>query len=415
MRKCFFLTTLMLLFLSCSGEDEDVLRPEPLPDVDGITVLAYMMANNSLDYEIMNNIRDMYFGLAEMDERVTLLVYWDGITPIGENEKTHLIFKYETDGKGGINGAKALDESANTMEILDRAEIVKEYPSQLSVDKEVLFSVLSDMLALSPTERVGLIAASHASAWLNTISTSGRSFGQDGIGTSTTLLISEFVEAVERTGKTFDFMLFDACYMASLEVCYEFRHIADYQIASVMQVPGYGFPYHMFMKHLYEGTRDGYKRVCEEFVKFHESRVGMMRSWGTVALVDSEGLEPLTEELRKEIVNHKDILSDFNVNDVQEYGRNQSKYLLSDVEHFVKVLNGGEVPEGFKNCLDNAVLYKNCVEKATYTYDNVDADNFCGLGMYIPTAARPKWNAWFKTMEWFTVSGWDEVDFSWDF
>jgi hypothetical protein len=37
------------------------------------------------------------------------------------------------------------------------------------------------------------------------------------------------------------------------------------------------------------------------------------------------------------------------------------------------------------------------------------------LGIYIPVSARPKWNTYFKTLDWFTASGWNEVTFSWEF
>jgi len=37
------------------------------------------------------------------------------------------------------------------------------------------------------------------------------------------------------------------------------------------------------------------------------------------------------------------------------------------------------------------------------------------LGIYVPVEARPKWNTYFKTLDWYTAAGWSEVDFSWDF
>jgi hypothetical protein len=40
-----------------------------------------------------------------------------------------------------------------------------------------------------------------------------------------------------------DFLLFDACFMASVEVAYALRHYTDYIIASPTEIPGPGAPY----------------------------------------------------------------------------------------------------------------------------------------------------------------------------
>ena len=67
--------------------------------------------------------------------------------------------------------------------------------------------------------------------------------------------------------------------------------------------------------------------------------------------------------------------------------------------------------------MQKAVLYKGCLEDARASYEDysVDAENYSGLGIYIPTTKRPKWNNYFKTIDWYAVSGWNEVTFSWDF
>ena len=67
--------------------------------------------------------------------------------------------------------------------------------------------------------------------------------------------------------------------------------------------------------------------------------------------------------------------------------------------------------------MEKAIVYKGCLEEARYPYYDysVNADNFCGMGIYIPVEKRPKWNEYFKTLDWYTASGWSEVTFSWNF
>lgn len=414
-KKAWWLLSVLLFLSSCNPSDEE---PTPIPDKDSVTILAYLIANNDLDDELLFNIEIMYDGLKSMDKPASLLVYWDGKSSMGNNNSTHLILKYETDGKGKINGKPALGIDATTREILDVAEVLKEYSSQVSTDKNVFQSVLSDMVSFSPTDKLGLIIGSHGSAWLNTISTSGRALGYDGT-TSNSIELTDMVEAIETVGKKFEFLLFDACFMGTAEVCYECRDLADYIIASVMEVPGYGFPYDYFLSDLYNGTITGYKKVCQSFVDYYKSEYekGKDGCWGTIALVDCSEVTNLITQVREEIVTHKDALSDYDADKLQEYGRDGGKYIAYDLQHFIKDLNGGEVPWAFENQMNKTVLDKGCLEEAryySYNYD-VDVDNYCGLGLYIPLPTRSKWNTYFKTLEWYTASGWNEVSFSWNF
>lgn len=414
-KKAWWLLSVLLFLSSCNPSDEE---PTPIPDKDSVTILAYLIANNDLNDALLFNVAIMYDGLKDMDKPATLLVYWDGKSSMGKNNSTHLILKYETDGKGKINGKPALGIDATTREILDVAEVLKEYPSQVSTDKNVFQGVLSDMVSFSPTDKLGLIIGSHGSAWLNTISTSGRALGYDG-NTSNSIELTDMVEAIETVGNKFEFLLFDACFMGTAEVCYECRDLADYIIASVMEVPGYGFPYDYFLSDLYNGTITGYKKVCQSFVDYYKSEYekGKDGCWGTIALVDCSEVTNLITLVREEIVTHKDALSDYDAGKLQEYGRDGGKYIAYDLQHFIKDLNGGEIPWAFENQMNKTVLYKGCLEEAryySYNYD-VDVDNYCGLGLYIPLPTRSKWNTYFKTLEWYTASGWNEVSFSWKF
>jgi hypothetical protein len=100
---------------------------------------------------------------------------------------------------------------------------------------------------------------------------------------------------------------------------------------------------------------------------------------------------------------------------LEEYGKSSGPYIAVDLGHFVKDLNGGTMPSTFSSQLAKTVLYKGCLEQARpYTYA-VDAANYSGLGIYIPVEERPKWNSYFKTIDWYTAAGWNEVTFSWDF
>ena len=417
MKKLFLLLTFVSLFTACKDDDgPDGGKKENAP----VTVMGYFVADASgIEDDIYRNIAAMYDGLSLMKKPATLLVYWDGSGDYGSWENP-VVLRYTTDGKGKINGQKPLDAEATIDEVVALAEVVKEYSSQMSVNKSVMTQVLKDMITMSPTDRVGLVAASHGSAWTNSIYMSRsltRSFGQDGKGSDNTMLIEDMADAMKATGKKFDFLLFDACFMGTAEVCYDFRDVTDYQIVSVMEVPAYGFPYENSLDYLYEGTVDGYKKICQAYVDFYQKRYESgSQAWGTIALVDSKEMQNLADATKAEIVEHKDVLgNDFDASDMQEYGRQGGRDIAYDLGQLMKVVNDGAMPKTFADQLNKTVLYKGCLETANPSSYKVDAANYCGLGIYIPMPYFDNWNSFFKTIPWYTAAGWDEVTFSWDF
>ena len=74
MKKFFVgICALFLLFVSC-GKNEDTPQPKPVPSSE-LTILAYLVANNNLDSDLLSNIGAMYDGLAKRNQQATLLVY----------------------------------------------------------------------------------------------------------------------------------------------------------------------------------------------------------------------------------------------------------------------------------------------------------------------------------------------------
>ena len=89
----------------------------------------------------------------------------------------------------------------------------------------------------------GLVYWSHGDGWLPYPLRAGtRWVGQDKGNGDNRMNISEFVEIL-KSAPHFDFMLFDACYMQSVEVIYQLRDRTDYFIGSPTEIPGPGAPY----------------------------------------------------------------------------------------------------------------------------------------------------------------------------
>ena len=76
--------------------------------------------------------------------------------------------------------------------------------------------------------------------------------------------ISELAAAIDGSGVRFDYLLFDACFMSSVEALYDLRRAADYIVASPCEVMAHGFPYDTVIPSLFadDGARYDLAAAC---------------------------------------------------------------------------------------------------------------------------------------------------------
>lgn len=230
MYRCLLLLTLAFFTFACEKGD-DAPAPTPTPDVDR-TVLVYLASDNNLYRFALQNLNDMKSAMEGLDGN--LLVYID------EANGTSRLSKIESD---------------------ETERVIETYGKENSASAAVLRRVVDRVLTLYPAESYGLILWSHGMGWIpagieETGTSSGlccprdteaypvtKHFGADTEnGSSVHMEIPDLVAALP-DGLTFDFILFDACFMGGVEVLYEMRHAAHYLIASPAEILGSGFPY----------------------------------------------------------------------------------------------------------------------------------------------------------------------------
>lgn len=208
------------LFMSaCRGDD-----PIPDPPVDGKrTVLVYMAADNSINPLASftdGDLEELKAGMASIDNTsdMHLLVYIDTGFP-------RLI---EIENKGGT--------------VVET--IVKEYEDRNSCGVAETQEVFNDVFgnSLYKAESYGLIYWSHGEGWIPTPLPSTRWIGNDKTGGGHYMNIED-LKLVLQNAPHFDFIMFDACFMQSVEVAYELRDCCDYYIGFPAENPGPGAAY----------------------------------------------------------------------------------------------------------------------------------------------------------------------------
>lgn len=215
---------------SDSSDEPQPVTP-PAPEEGTKTVLVYMVADNNLAANASDDLEEMRRGMQQggLPAGARLLVFFSGtdhnprLMEIGADGKEHTLKTYET--------------------------------SPLAVSVERMSGVIADMKAIAPARTYGLVLWSHATGWMSepgqTLeSPTGireeqpldpLSFGYDGYYNGRRMKITSLAKALE--GTHFEYIYFDCCHMATVEVAYELRHAADRIVGSPTELGVEGMPY----------------------------------------------------------------------------------------------------------------------------------------------------------------------------
>lgn len=86
-----------------------------------------------------------------------------------------------------------------------------------------------------------------------------------------------------------EYILFDDCYMSSLEVAYDLRHVTRHLIACPTEIMAYGMPYARIGEYLLAENPD-YGAICQAFHRFYSSYT---YPYGAIAVTDCSRLDDL--------------------------------------------------------------------------------------------------------------------------
>lgn len=273
-----FKYTLLFIFLfgiiSCSKHN----GLEPIKDREK-AVFIYMIGDNNLDYYAVSNLNEMEEAL-ELDGSV--YVYIDR----AKNAKVKHPIMYKV----------VYDNSK-----LIKSQIEYVYPERNSADSSNFRLILNDVIAIANKRNEtlnGVILWSHGSAWLpkgNRLTSNRgqedfRSFGLDeGESPSEGEEMDIIGLSKSLEGLHFDYLIFDACFMGSMEVVYELKDNFKYIIASPTEILASGLPYKEILPLLFKDKID-YRKICDIFIEKYNRQKGILKS-ASISLVETERLE----------------------------------------------------------------------------------------------------------------------------
>ena len=228
-----------------------------------------------------------------------------------------LVYLVERKVETGIGGATNTYFEGSLQELKARGGKVERvqltsYRNPDMTDAEQIARLLKDVQAYAPAPRYAMTIGCHGMGWIPATATKAvsregaereyweyegveqtRWFG--GMTAEFQTEIPTLAEAIRRAGMKMEYILFDDCYMSSVEVAYELKDVADYLIGSTSEIMAEGFPY-TEIGVLLLGDVD-YEGICESFYQYYLERSSY--PCGTVAVTVCSELEALAEVMKR--------------------------------------------------------------------------------------------------------------------
>ncbi len=400
------------VLVACNHNDE----PDPVQEEDLRTVLVYIVADNngldsSPDYFATNDIAEMLEGFMSVDaDRNNLLVYVD-------NGNKPLLYQITKNNKGAVVKT-----------------ILHEYEEQNSVYPTVMAEVYNRVFSAFPATSYGLVLWSHGDGWLpspaniSASKASTRWFGED--KTSSSYMDISSLNTALNSAPHFDFILFDACFMQSVEVAYELKDRADYFIGAPNEIPGPGAYYTELVPAMFSQAKDLASTVAHGYYDYYagkynggqasdDGKGGKIRfsndNWTagvTVSVVKSSEVQALAAVtaviLPKYITNGIAI----DISSLYSYDPRFTYYYdLKRLIQYLLISEDQTLLFAWNSVFDLAVPMHLTTDStySNYPKDMVSMSGSNGLSAYIPRSSYASLNTFYHSYAWYSAAGWSNT------
>lgn len=249
-------------------------------------------------------------------------------------------------------------------------------------------SVFNKIKSTAPAASYSMIIGSHGNAWVqagNTLATKGqKAFGS---GTrSYQIDNTSLATALKNCGIHLTYLLFDACYMASVEAVYDFRNTCSYYIASQNEILLYGIPY----DHVGDALlKHDYKTVVDNYYDFYSNySIGTEKyPYGSLSVISTANLENFTYII-KEL--NRNLSPDADLRKVQFMDGIQPHIFFDMKDYYRNYCTDAKLYETFDAVLGAIVMYERHTDEFFTAYADYSPYHFptiysCGLNISQPT------------------------------
>ena len=355
---------------------------------------------------------------------LTLLVYLAGdnnLSPIAQIPET-LLQAWKYTGNRCLIYYDAPDAAPKLLSLrggcsvnpLAYIETIAEYTEENSASAETFSRVVDDVKRMYPADSYGLLFCSHASGWLpcGGLSQPSRSVGSDkDLGMQTTpqcteMELSEFAAVIP--DHHYDFIIFESCLMAGVEVAYELRNKTEYILASSAELlsPGFLRIYKSSFADLMNSKlpiEDRLKQMGQNYYNDINTQSGVKRS-ATLSLIKTKKMEELaafTKHVIKGATTNKrypDLSKLQHFDRPGSYGDNPAAPRYFDFGQYIEQLSEPDQSADFFSLMNDIVIWKASTPYFMEGENGFKIEYHSGLTTYIEQNIFPHLNeAWRQT------------------
>lgn len=282
--------------------------------------------------------------------------------------------------------------------------LLESFGSENSASPATLSRVINTVIADYPADSYGLLVFSHASGWLppgmldnptGAYAPPSKSVITDGTGE---MELRGFADAIPEG--VFDYIVFEACFMAGIEVAYELRNKAKYILASSAEIvdPGFTPVYSSATAKIMGQDLAGFgQSVFTHTLTYAENNP---RRSATYSVIKTDRLEALASF----VLTHCDFSKTVDVPSIQRFDRMDNYRLFFDFEdYYGRLLTGDTERSELSRLVAACVTWKKATESfmtQTAGYNGFRIEKHSGLTTYIPQGEFPGLNHAYRSTAW---------------
>lgn len=379
---------------ACEQENEMIVH-EP----GQRTVLIYFVADNNKLASLVDD------DLAELKK---------GIKEYGLLDSQHLLAYIDKGGEASL--IELVEQDGIAVE-----KVIKTYPDRNSAGVTEMQEVFDDVFQneVYQAESYGFVYWSHGDGWIPYPLPATRWVGQDKGSGDRRMNISELKQVLD-TAPHFDFIMFDACFMLSVEVAYELRDYCDYYICSPTETPGPGAPYDKILPYMFtngksvelaEAYFNVYMALYDEGKNISNNNWTGGVSIGVIKTSELEYLASVTQQvlqgfetgvdcsmLRKQVFDYdKRILNNYYVDDYIGY---------YDFQNMMEGLLDSSAYEEWETAFTLALTYWNTTPQNYSSFVRMfSMTSANGVSHYIPSSPDTDACEAYRSLAWYEDAG----------
>lgn len=388
--------SILVSVFSCGNPSNEIIVVPGTQTVKDRTIILYLAGE---EYKISRWIGDNIDLICKNmtsqvdNEKVNIIAYVDILSPYNTIPANPIVYEIK------YNKSKQMVDTTSFMQFQETNSL------SISHIKDFLSMVQEKF----PARTYNLIWGSHGSGWYpnpDLVKNKNRALGPDG---NSYIELNEFEQAIPED-MTFEYIIFDACFMAQAEIAMQLKNKAKYIMTAPSEIPIAGFPYKEFDLMCNATKEEHYIQLCQAFHdKYVSESIGH-----TVSLIHTAQIDTLAARFKTIIEScSDDELRGLNLDIVQNFDGIQycfnyitCCYDLRDLA--LKLTANDTLLNNLDKAIDNVIKYEAHSDRITFG-TTIRVKTCCGITSYWPTIENAIANTYYYNYDWCKASGIDYI------